>query len=160
RRKPSAPIAKAQALALIAAPVTARYVKIDLEDSGLSYLEAGLAWIGQLFQPERNFSYGEAPALQDPSTTTYSVGGQGYTDLRPAKMTDTFTFPALTELEAKAIAQMDAAVGTALNLLWVRNPTQADQNRTAILGVQVQIGQMPVVTHNRRSRQFQIVERL
>lgn len=160
RRKPSAPISKSQALYLIAAPVTARYLKKEFQDSGLSYLEAGLGWAGQLWQPERNFSYGQAPALQDPSTTTPSVGGQSYTDLRPQFMTDSFTFGLLTDDESKIVEAMDGAVGTAMNLLWVKNPMQAYQNKTAILGRQMQIGQMPIVAHNRRSRQFQIAERL
>jgi hypothetical protein len=116
--------------------------------------------VGQLWQPERNFNFGEAPALQDPSTTTPSVGGQSYTDLRPQTMTGTFTFSLLTEAESKTVQQMDEAVGTALNLLWVKNPTQANMNKTAILGRQVQLSQMPSVTFNRRSRQLQIAERL
>jgi hypothetical protein len=160
RRKPSAPISKSQALHLIAAAVTARYLKIDFVDSGLAYLEAGLAWVGKLWQPAQNFSYGQAPAFQDPSTTTKAVAGNAYTDLRPQYKTDTFTFPLLTEAEAQTVLQMDNAVGTALNLLWVRDPSAANMNKTAVLGYQVQIGQMPVVSFNRRTRQFQIAERL
>jgi hypothetical protein len=158
RRKPTAVISKSQALHLLAAPVPARYRKMDLLDSGLSYLEAGLAWDGKLTQFERNFSYGQAPQMQDPSTTTKAVAGNAYTDLRPQYRTDSFTFPLLTEAEAKTVEGMDAAVGTALNLLWIRNPAQACG--TALLGYQVQIGPMPIVSFDRRSRQFQIAERL
>jgi hypothetical protein len=158
RRSPAAIIAKSQTLSLLAAPVTARYLKIDLADSGPAYLEAGLPWVGQLWQPGRNFSYGQAPAVVDPSTTTKSVAGNGYTDLRPQYMSDTFTFGLLTEAESKTVEALDAAVGTALNLLWVRDPANA--NATAILGTQVQIAQMPIGSFNRRSRQFQIAERL
>jgi len=160
RRKPSAPVSKSQALHLLSSPVTTKYRKIDFQDSGLPYLESGLAWDGKLFQTAQNFSYGQAPAFQDPSTTTKAVAGNAYTDLRPQYMTDTFTFPLLTEAEAKTILQMDAAVGTALNLLWVRDPSPANMNSTAVLGYQVQIGQMPIVSFNRRTRQFQIAERL
>jgi hypothetical protein len=160
RRKPTAIVSKSQAVHLLSSPITARYLKIDFSDSGLDYLEAGLAWAGQLWQPARNFSYGEAPAMQDPSTTTKSVAGNAYTDLRPQFMADTFTFPALTEAEAKTLLGMDGVVGTAMNLLWIRNPRPAEMSKTALLGMQVQIGQMPIVAFDRRSRQFQLAERL
>jgi hypothetical protein len=160
RRKPTAVISKSQAVHLLAAPVTARYRKMEFQDTGLSYLEAGLAWDGKLTQFERNFAYGQAPQTQDPSTITTSRGGNAYTDLRPQFMTDSFTFPALTEDEAKILQAMDEAVGTARNLLWLRNPNQASQNKTALLGYQLQIGPMPIVAFNRRSRQFQLAERL
>jgi hypothetical protein len=151
---------RSQALLLLPSRVNARYLKIDLTDSGPAYLEAGIAWAGPLFQPARNFSYGQAPAVQDPSVTTPSVGGQEYTDLRPKRMTDTFTFALLTEAEAQQALDLDAAVGTASNVLWVRNPGQPDMNQNAILGRMTALAPAGSVTFNRRSRQFQIAERL
>jgi hypothetical protein len=97
--------------------------------------------------------------VQDPSTTASSVGGQSYTDARPRKMTDTFTFPALTDAEAKTVLELDA-LGAGTNLLWIKNPRQADMNQNAILGTNTSPAPMPSVTFNRRSRQFQISERL
>jgi hypothetical protein len=160
RRKKSAPVSKSQALHLLAAPVTARYLKLDFADSGRSFFEIGLAWAGTLWQTQRNFSYGEAPAVQDPSTTTTSVGGNDYTDLRPQKMTDTFSFGLMTDAEAAIALEVDQAIGTACNFLWIRAPLSATRNRDCILGRQPQLSALPSVAHDRRSRQYQIAERL
>jgi hypothetical protein len=159
-RDPGAPVLKAQALLKLPSTVTARYWKLDLIDSGLPYLEAGLAWSGPLLQTERNFDYGQAPQMQDPSVTAATIGGQSYDDQRPQFMTDSFTCARLTDAEVQSFLDMDAAVGKVRNLLWVKNPGAAEMNRTAILGKQTELGPSPSVFFNRRSRQFQIAERL
>lgn len=160
RRKKSAPVSKSQALHLLGAPVTARYWKVDFADAGRTFFEIGLGWVGPLWQTQRNFSYGEAPLVQDPSTTTTTFGGNDYTDLRPQKMTDTFSFGLMTEAEAAIALEIDQAIGTACSFLWIRAPLSATRNRDCILGRQPQLNALPSVAHDRRSRQYQIVERL
>jgi hypothetical protein len=68
--------ARSQAVLLLPATVTARYLKIDFADSALLYLEAGLAWAGPLFQPSRNFNYGQAPTVQDPRSRPRRSGSR------------------------------------------------------------------------------------
>jgi len=145
-----------------AGPVMAAYLKLDLMDSGLPYFQAGLLWAGTLWQPEVNFSYGQAPKVGDDSVTSTSKGGDDYTDVLPQYMTDSFTLPAVTEAEYQdTLLELDRIAGTARNVLWLRTPQDdATRNKTAILGRMTALAPSPSVSHNRRSRQFQIKERL
>jgi hypothetical protein len=141
--------------------ITAQFLKLDLIDGGLSYLEAGKLWAGELIQFERNFSYGQAPKVGDDSVTTPSFGGVDYTDVRAQYMTDSFTLPALTEDELQQkIQDLDWRSGTAGNVLWLPTPGGTYQNAQAILGRMTALAPAPSVAHATRSRQFQIKERL
>lgn len=68
--------AYAQAIALLDAPAAARYLRIDLANSGGSYVEAGRLVAGLRNRFEINFSFDWSIGYVDPSIVTKTRGGQ------------------------------------------------------------------------------------
>lgn len=62
--------------------------------------ELGRVFIGQMFQPEANFSYGYSDGLETTSTSVQALGGQEFFDIRAVRRTWSGTFEWLTFEEA------------------------------------------------------------
>ncbi len=152
-----------QAVHVLAAAVNARYLRIDLADSGLAalgYFQIGAAWAGRLWTPERNFRYGAAPGWRDPSVKTLSRGGQAYVDLRDRIRAIEFELPALTEAELlDAAFEIDRVAGVGGNILFVPDPGAATQNRRAILGTLDAVEAAPMIAHDRFAHRYVVAER-
>ena len=64
--------------------------------------EIGRVFIGQLFEPEANFSYGYSDGLETTSTAVQALGGQEFFDIRAVRRVWSGTFEWLTFEEADA----------------------------------------------------------
>lgn len=64
--------------------------------------EIGRVFIGHVFQPEANFSYGYSDGLETTSTAVQALGGQEFFDIRAVRRTWSGTFEWLTFAEADA----------------------------------------------------------
>lgn len=62
--------------------------------------ELGRVFIGQLFEPEANFSYGYSDGLETTSTSVQALGGQEFFDIRAVRRVWSGTFEWLTFEEA------------------------------------------------------------
>lgn len=153
-----------QTVKVLPAPVVGRYVRIILSDSGLAsvgYFQIGSAWIGALWQPAKNFSYGQQIGRVDPSVKSKSRGGQLYIDVRDQYRTHQFTMDFLTETEIyDEVFELDRVAGTSSNILWVPDPSGTRQNRQAIFGTLTDLAPAANPFFATFSRQYQIEERL
>lgn len=155
---------RAQAVLLLPAAINARYVRIDFDDSGRAAegnFDVGILWLSDFWQPERNFSYGAQSIMIDASTTTPSIGGQDYTDIRNKIRAERFEFNALREAELyNQVDQIDAIAGTSGNILFVPDPGGTYQNRKMIIGHLTELGASELSSFPVRAKAFEIKERI
>ncbi len=152
-----------QALHVPAAPLTARYARLDLDDAGLAglYVQAGRLWAGPLWRPARNFRYGAAPGRTDPSARTPSKGGQIWTDVRAQARAQEFELAALSEAELlDGPLEADRLAGIVKAVLFVPDPAAAEIGRRAVLGLIEDLTPAPLFAHDLYRKAYRIVERL
>nr|WP_298685217.1 hypothetical protein [uncultured Dongia sp.] len=157
--------ARWQALLLLPTIVTARYIKINLEDSGrvgVGSIDIGHLWLADLWQPRRNFSYGAQNITIDPTQKSKSIGGQNYSDIRNKFRAERFEFNFLGEDEVVEIIsdQLDAVAGISGNILYIKSPGGERQNRQMIIGQMSELGANEHTTHPAHARAFEISEAL
>lgn len=155
---------RGQAFLFLAAAVSARYAKVDIDNSGRApegYLDIGHLWLSDLWQPERNFSYGAQSILADASQTVQSIGGQDYTDVRNKVRAERFEFNALREAEIYGqIADLDGIAGTYNNVLYAPDPGGTYQNAKALIGRLTELGAVELNSQPTRARAFEVKERI
>lgn len=141
---------------VLAAPVTARYMRLDLDDAAAvdpqtgtgaaGFLEAGRLVAAPAFRPGRNYSYEWGPQWIDPSAKTRSEGGQIFIDRRPRYRALSFALDMLTEAEALGQAfELDRAAGASADVLAIPQPDGSYLSETAVWGPLAQ--QTPLLNH-------------
>lgn len=117
------------------APVSARYVRIDLTDASLGWIEAGRIVVGLRTQFGVNFDYGWSRGRVDRSRQSESRGGQRHIDPDNSYRTVTLTFSALAAGEAETFDTVDLEAGTHADVLLITDPTAADLPAASIWGL-------------------------
>lgn len=118
-----------------AAASTRRYIRIDLADATLVYIEAGKLVAGPVSQPGKNYAHGWRWGAVDPSASGTSIGGQDWAALRRIKRKVDVTFPALTDAEARGYAyDVETAIGQARPVLFMLDTASSDRGRDSIWG--------------------------
>jgi len=150
---------------LISAPVSGRYVRIDISEVGVDYIEAGRLFIGVRQQFGINFRPGWERAIVDPSIRTGGLGGQTFDDLRDKYRTLALTIEWATLTERNNIIEaIDLALGQTGDMLVVTDPNSSTLSRDCIWGYQENLNPViePVIVADgpRFSRTFSIRERL
>jgi hypothetical protein len=103
------------------ANVQARYWRIQITDTAnpAGYIDLARLWMGPIWQPTRNFSYGAQLAWESRSVSEYSLGGVLYNEPRTPARVYRFALSRLTDAEAYGqILDMQRRIGTA-GELWV-----------------------------------------
>lgn len=146
---------------LIASPVTARYLRIDLSDSSLSYVEAGRLFVGLRTQFTNNFAVGWARAWVDLSRKTKGRGGQTFVDALPKFRTVDLTFEGVSATQRNALIEaIDVANGARTDVLLITNPDSTNLGRDSIWGLMQEIGPVIETSADLFSRSYKIEERL
>jgi len=150
---------------LISAPVTGRYVRIDISEAGVSYIEAGRLFIGLRTAFEINFKPGWGRAWNDPSIRTIGRSGQTFDDTRDKYRTLDLTIEWATETERwNVIEALDIALGQSGDMLVITDPDSLYLSRDCVWGYNETVNPViePVVVAggSRFSRTFNIRERL
>lgn len=133
---------------LLSAPVNARYIRVDISESGVSYIEAGRMYVGARDTFEINF---QTPWTRSPvrsSVNTVGVGGQTYVDLRSGYWTTTAPFEFLTADEAFSFIEdiSVAIVNTGhKDMLWIKDPASSNLSRDCTWGY---LDKDPAVSQN------------
>lgn len=123
-------------VALAQAPVSARYVRIDLSDATLTSLEAGRLVVGLRHTFTYNYSYGAQRGRVDRSRKTESRGGQTYIDADNTYRTADISFDALTESERfGVIERLERVNGTKLDVLLILRSDSDNLGRDTIWGL-------------------------
>jgi hypothetical protein len=120
------------------AQLVGRYVRIDLSDAALSYIEAGRGVITVRNQVAVNFVPGASDLLNDPAVKKKSKGGQTYVDPAspdPFRVWE-FTFDTLSETQRFGfIESADVLNGSRRDVLLCRNPASTNLSRDTIWGL-------------------------
>jgi hypothetical protein len=145
---------------LLPAAVTVRYIRIDLTDATLTYIEAGRVFAGLRHQVEISFAPGFSRAWVDQSTKTRSRGGQTYIDRNVSYRTMDLMFEGVTEDDRWGLfEEVDRLNGERDDVLLITNPDSDNLGRDSIWGL---LTQTPVtqITTEFYSKTLQITERL
>lgn len=155
-----------QVVLLPTSAVNARYVRWDLSTPSAASIDVGLAPLGPLFKPLRNYAYGAQRGYQDYGVNDGNArtGAMFSVDAGKARV-QAFSLAALDPAEVKGeVTQMDL-IGVAGNVLWIpeRNDTALERARDSIWGKFRQVGQPAAAVHDnfaQMSRSYQMTERL
>ena len=156
-----------QVVLTLSAPVNLRYLRWDIVASGSASVDIGLAPVGLLFRPQRNYAYGAQRGRQDYSIREgNSRTGTNFPVRGSTARVQGFSLSALTPAEVHVdIRQMDSRMGVAGDVLWVPETTDVALTRAkdCIWGAFKQVGNPSMIVHESfeiHSRTFQMVERL
>jgi hypothetical protein len=156
-----------QVVHVLSVPVSARHVRWDLSvPSGVS-IDVGLAPLGLLWRPLRNYAYGAQRGRQDYGVRDGNprTGGMFAVAALKARV-QAFALAALDADEVAAdVTEMDHAVGVSGDVLWIpaTGDTPIALARDAIWGSFRQVGAPAMTVHESfrlMSRSYQVTERL
>lgn len=127
-------------IALPTSPVAVRYVRVDVSDASLSYVEAGRIFVGLRTQVGINFAPGWGRGRVDRSKQTEGRGGQMFTDLDNSYRTLEMTFDWLSDAERTGlIEEIDRLNGNHGDILFITDPTSSNLGRDSIWGFQTEM---------------------
>lgn len=111
---------------LAAAPVSGRYVRIDLADPTAAYVEAGRLVVGLREALATNFAPGSQFDWVDPSVVRRSKGGQFLTWQRPGYRSANLTFGWVSDAQRRdLIERLGRVAGRHEDVLLVLDPDEA-----------------------------------
>jgi hypothetical protein len=117
---------------LLSTPVSAKYIRIDISESGVDYIEAGRWFVGPRDEFDTNMQAPWTRTSVRGSVDVIGVGGQTYTDLRTGYRMINATFEFLTEDEAYGFVEdiALAIVNTGhKDMLWIKDPDSDNLSR-------------------------------
>lgn len=118
------------AIYLMDAAVSARYLRIDLFDSGNTdgFLQVGRAWCGPIYQPSLNMDLDWTIGFEDPSEISRGLGGELNVDERPRYRVATCTLGHIPEDEAMfyLFDYMDRRKGISGDMIFIPQPNKPD----------------------------------
>ena len=116
--------------------VTARYIRIDLSEAAVAYIEAGFLFVATRHQVGINFAYGASDTPVDPSIKTKSRSGATHIDARPKYRVWDFSFEWLSEAERFGwVEDIDRMCGASRNIMVVRSCASTDLGRDVLCGL-------------------------
>ncbi|MDP2410346.1 MAG: hypothetical protein Q8M26_08675 [Pseudolabrys sp.] len=150
-----------QAIALLATPVTGRYIRIDLADPGAEYLEAGRLFVGPRSQFVINYSYGWSVTTVDRSAAKDTRGGQTQVWRDNLYRVFDVAFESLSASERYGfIEEIERANAQKDDVLFVADADSSSLARDSIWGL-IQTPSPIVQPHfDRFSKTYKIKERL
>jgi hypothetical protein len=144
----------------LTAPVTGRYVRIDVADAGLTLFEAGRLVIGSMFRPAINFRTGYGLTVKDGSRVDESEGGQEWVERRVARRGVTLRFPAISAAEQRQHATpMQLQRGIAQDIGILLDTASAVPGEDFIWGLPQALAPVRNVFFQRFDMEISVVER-
>lgn len=149
-----------QAIFLLPAVVTGRYVRVDLAHSSKPYVEAGFAVIGARLQFTYNYDWGAGRGRIDPGRRAVTEDHQTQIDRRARMRTAALNFGWVSEADRWAILEeMDREAGLSESVLLIMDCASSDLARDTILGLFDELAPTIDVAHELSSRAISITER-
>lgn len=149
------------------APVSARYVRVDITSSPARDIDIGLCEVGLLWRPSRNFTWGAVEGALDFSKSTYNPDtGARFTVAGPRLRVKILTLQALTKTETREnLYDIDRLQGASGDILYVEDPAETAINlaRDSIWGSYRELGGVDLTSRRYLSvfsRTFKMTERL
>lgn len=146
---------------LLPAPVMARYVRIDLQEPGAAFIEAGRIFVGATTQFETNFAYGWSRGYVDRSRTTESRGGQTYVDRDNSYRVLELQFGFVEAAERWGVIEdVDQFNGKHTDVLLITDPTSSELGRDSVWGLMEDVTPVSQPNLDLYSKTYRIKERL
>lgn len=124
-----------QLVHVLPSTVSRRYLRVDLSDAALAWLELGKLVAGPLDRMTRNHAHGLAWDSDDPSRVTRTPGGARYFDLREIGRILDLELPALTPAEDADFGhRLRTSVGASRCFLTVLDPAGSSVARDSVWG--------------------------
>jgi hypothetical protein len=160
--------AQGNVVLVMPAPITARYLRIDLTDGAAPYMDIGLLVAGQLWRLQRGTGYGirEGRVMLDRRDRNPFTGAEFPVPAIVNPRFAAFTLPALSVAEARnQHRDLVRRLGAAGDALWIAElgDSMADRNRRAIWGAVNAPGEDAGISRDSlplASRGFRMVERV
>lgn len=119
---------------ILAVAQAGRYLRLELTDASLSYIEAGRLWAGTKFQPTHNFAYDYRRTTIDSTRFAESEGGQTWVEVGVTKDEVRLHFEAFTDVEMQTDFAAIRKLGRHKDILAVLNPASTNLGRDSIFG--------------------------
>jgi hypothetical protein len=122
---------------LLTASASARYVRVDISEAAVPYIEAGRWFAGVRNIFDTNYMPGWQRNVVRGSVDVIGVGGQTFVDLRKGHIVTQATFDFLLETERTTF--IDEIATTVMNIghkdmLWLPDPASTNLSRDSIWG--------------------------
>jgi len=140
--------------------IACRYLRIDLADSSLPYMEAGRWWAGTLLRPQRNYAFGNQDLVDDQSKTTVAESDDEWSEERPTRRGLQLTLPALTESEKVSyVVPLQRLTGTTRDVLLCKDSASTNPGRDSVIGRLTALDPVQSVAFNRWTVRFTVYQR-
>lgn len=121
---------------LMPTPASLKYIRYDLSEAGVAFLEAGFTMIGLRNQVTYNFVQGASDTPVDPSIKTKSRSMATHIDPRNKSRKWNFSFDAFSATEASTwVEDIDQYCGASQNVMLIRNCASANLGRDTLCGL-------------------------
>lgn len=121
---------------LLPSPVSARYVRVDLVEPALPYVEAGRLFVGARSTFSVNFGFDWSRGWVDRSRKTKGRGGQTFLDADNAYRVLELSFDHLSTAERWAVLEeIDRVNGEHADVLLLTDPDSANLGRDSVWGL-------------------------
>jgi hypothetical protein len=120
---------------VLSTPAAGRYLKLDLADSSLTYIQAGRLFAGTKFQPTRNFSYDYTESYIDTTGMSRSESGQVWIETGTQYREMRVQYRAATHADAQGDYKTIARLGRQHDILFVLDPASSNLGRDSIFGL-------------------------
>lgn len=146
---------------LMQSAAEARYVRVDLEDAGAEYVEAGRIFVGLREAYAINFKYGWSVQWFDRSTRAKTRGGQTQVRRDNCYRVADLTFDFLpSDQRYDLIENIDRINGLHTDVLMIMQPDAANLAQRTIWGLMTDITPVTQSFFDVFSKQYKIEERL
>jgi hypothetical protein len=160
--------AQGNVVLVLPAPITARYLRVDLTDGATAFMDIGLLVAGQLWRLQRGTAYGirEGRVMLDRRDRNPYTGAEFPVPAIVNPRFAAFTLPALSVAEARnQHRDLLRRLGAAGDALWIAElgESMAERNRRAIWGAMNAPGEDAAISRDSlplASRGFRVVERV
>jgi hypothetical protein len=140
--------------------VSIRYIRIDLADATLSYIQAGLLLIMDPWEPTRGYSFNPSWERTDGSLSGTSRGGQVFKNRGPRQRRMRFSLRSMTPAQAWTYAdELDRVAGTVDNCLVCLNVNSAYLDQMTMVGP-IESSPLGWAALNNMTREYSISQRL
>jgi hypothetical protein len=121
---------------LIPGSPTGRYLRLDISDATLGYIEAGRWWAGRLLQSERSsYEYGFRTLTRDLGARSVAETGQVWVEERGKQRGFQMTFPSFSQDDYEAHLEiLQRLHGMGDDMMVMRDPDASNLGRETIVG--------------------------
>lgn len=114
---------------------TAQYLRVDVADATLTFLQAGRLFAAAAWRMARNFEFGFKEGWRDQTKQTATEAGQVWVDRGPAARVWTLRLPAVTETERRTYLAPIGRLARARDVLFVADPASTNLGRDSLFGL-------------------------